>query len=136
MARIHWGVLVGGLAGSTLFYLINLQMAYPATSGKDIFKEYKCQGCHTVKSQGIAKEEIKDEEEEEEESDDQKKVDPPDQSDLCSRKDSKIECTETFLDGFLRKKITNKKGDKHKKRFKGSPEERKVLIEWLMTLKE
>ena len=63
--KVLW-ISLAWLLGWTLFYLLNLQTAYSADlPGKKIFQEYKCQGCHAVKSQSIVKEEIKDEEEEE-----------------------------------------------------------------------
>ncbi len=137
--KVLW-IFLAWLLGWSLFYLMNLQTAYSADlSGKDIFlgknQEFKCNSCHTVKSQGIVKVKVAEEEEEGEEIAGEEKVEPPDLSDVCSKKDSKIECTEDFLDKFLRKQIANTKGAKHKKRFKGTDEERKALIEWLMTLK-
>ncbi|MBI4209070.1 MAG: c-type cytochrome [Deltaproteobacteria bacterium] len=131
--KVLW-ISLAWLLGWTLFYLLNLQTAYSADlPGKKVFLDYKCNACHTVKSVGIVKVEIKDEEAEEEEGGE--KVEPPDLSNLCSKKDSKIECTADFLDKFIRKQVADDKGGKHKKRFKGTPEERKTLVEWLLTLK-
>ncbi|MBI4209071.1 MAG: c-type cytochrome [Deltaproteobacteria bacterium] len=120
------------LLGWTLFYLLNLQTAYSA-DGKAIFQKYKCQSCHTVTSQGIAKEKQAVVAEEDAE-DEEEKVEPPDLSDICSGKvESKIDWTKD-LEGWILKTKANKDEKKHKKLFKGTPEERKMLVDWLVAL--
>lgn len=81
--------------------------------GKALFLKHKCNSCHTVLAKSIGK------------------VNPkrPDLSGVgLARK-------EEWLHLFLRKKVANEEGKKHKKRFAGSDEKRKVLVDWLLTLK-
>lgn len=98
-------------------------------AGKALFVANKCNGCHSIKTQGIGVDEAAKagaEEGEEEVGKDEKQ--PPDLSEVGVKGDAK------FLDGFLRKQLTLN-GKKHKRRFPGTKEERATLIAWLMTLK-
>lgn len=80
--------------------------------GKKVFVDNKCQMCHTVKSVGI----------------ESKKSDASDLSSVG--KDNTVE----FLTKYLKKEA--KLNDKdHKSSFKGSDEDLKVLVDWLLTLK-
>lgn len=115
------------LAGLMLLLLSAAGAAEAADArGKKIFQQRKCDKCHTVNSEGIAqaKDSDEEEEEEEEESDDE----PPDLSGAGEQMDAGT------MDGWLRKKVAID-GDKHPKRFAGSDDERKVLIEWLRQTK-
>lgn len=80
--------------------------------GKKVFVDNKCSMCHTVKSAGI----------------ESKKSDASDLS--AVGKDQTAE----FLMKYLKKEA--KLNDKdHKSSFKGSDEDLKVLVDWLLTLK-
>ena len=84
----------------------------PDGDGKKIFVANKCNMCHTVQSQGI----------------ESKKSDAVDLSNVG--KDKTVE----FLNKYLKKEA--KLNDKdHKSSFKGSDEDLKVLVDWLLTLK-
>jgi len=84
----------------------------PSDDGKKVFVDSKCSMCHTVKSAGI----------------ESKKSDA---SDLSA---TGKERTEAFLMKYLKKET--KLNDKdHKSTFKGSDEDLKKLVGWLLTLK-
>ncbi len=80
--------------------------------GNKIFLDNKCNMCHTVNSLGI----------------ESKKSDATDLSNVGKDK------TTEFLMKYLKKEA--KLNDKdHKSSFKGSDEDLKVLVDWLLTLK-
>ena len=80
--------------------------------GKKIFVDNKCNMCHTVKSVGI----------------ESKKSDATDLSTVGKDK------TTEFLMKYLKKET--KLNDKdHKSSFKGTDDELKTLVDWLLTLK-
>ena len=80
--------------------------------GKKVFVDSKCNMCHTVKSAGI----------------ESKKSDATDLSTVGKDK------TSEFLMKYLKKET--KVNDKdHKASFKGSDDELKKLVDWLLTLK-
>ena len=80
--------------------------------GKKVFVDSKCNMCHTVKSVGI----------------ESKKSDAIDLSTVGKDK------TTEFLMKYLKKET--KLNDKdHKSSFKGSEDELKTLVDWLLTLK-
>jgi hypothetical protein len=112
-------MLLAGLA------LLLLSAAGPVTAadapGKNVFVKRKCNNCHTVNTEGIARAADEADEEAEEESDEE----PPDLSGVGARFDA------AKMDGWLRKKIAVD-GDKHPSRFAGGDDERKVLIDWLL----
>ncbi len=84
----------------------------PGDDGKKVFVDNKCAMCHTVKSQGI----------------ESKKSDAVDLSSIGKSR------TEDFLMKYLKKET--KLNDKdHKSTFKGSDEDLKKLVSWLLTLK-
>jgi cytochrome c551/c552 len=84
----------------------------PGDDGKQIFVNNKCSMCHTITSAGI----------------ESKKSDAVDLS--AVGKDQTVE----FLMKFLKKEA--KLNDKdHKSSFKGSDEDLKTLVDWLLTLK-
>ncbi len=131
--KVLW-ISLAWLLGWTLFYLLNLQTAYSADlPGKKVFLDSKCNQCHAVKDQGIAKTETPKSEEDEAE-EEEEKVDPPDLSEVCNGiVKSKIDWPKD-LDGWVQKTVLNSDGKKHKKSYKGTPENRKMLVDWLLTL--
>lgn len=84
----------------------------PTDDGKKIFVDNKCSMCHTVTVAGI----------------ESKKSDAVDLSTVG--KDQTVE----FLTKYL-KKETKLKEKNHKSSFKGSDEDLKILVDWLVTLK-
>ena len=91
-----------------------------------IFLDYGCEKCHTITSLGIVRPES--EEEIDEEIDGEEADLPPDLSTVGNRYDAE------WISLYLRKK-TDIEGRKHKKRFKGKKEERRILAEWLAGLR-
>lgn len=84
----------------------------PDGDGKKVFVDSKCNMCHTVKSAGI----------------ESKKSDATDLSGIGKDK------TSEFLMKYLKKEA--KLNDKdHKSAFKGTDEDLKTLVEWLLTQK-
>jgi cytochrome c5 len=84
----------------------------PDTDGKQVFIDSKCSMCHTVTSADITS----------------KKSDATDLSTVGKDK------TEEFLLKYLKKEA--KLNDKdHKSTFKGSDDDLKKLVSWLLTLK-
>ncbi|MCH8010720.1 MAG: c-type cytochrome [Candidatus Marinimicrobia bacterium] len=99
------------------------------SEGLKIFTEYKCGTCHSIASLGIVLfAESTDEDEDDEDEDEEKEVETPDLSDVGMRHDAK------WISSYLRKKISQN-GRKHKKRFQGTPEERRSLAFWLESMK-
>ena len=94
------------------------------TPGKDLFLQHKCDGCHDIVVAGIAPPEADGDAAEGTE----KKKKAPDLSEVGSRLEAE------FVHLYLRKK-EKLRDKKHRKRFKGSEEDRTVLVDWLMTLK-
>ena len=84
----------------------------PENDGKKIFIDNKCNMCHTVNSVGI----------------ESKKSDAVDLSSV-----GKDQSTEVLMK-FLKKEGKINEKD-HKTTFKGSDEDLKVLVDWLLTLK-
>jgi len=106
---IYLGLIVTIVALYGFAYTIADQKS---DDGKKIFVDNKCQMCHTVKSAGI----------------ESKKSDASDLSAVGKDK------TAEFLTKYLKKEA--KLNDKdHKSSFKGSDEDLKVLVDWLLTLK-
>jgi cytochrome c5 len=106
---IYLGLIVTIVALYGFAYTIADQKS---DDGKKIFVDNKCQMCHTVQSAGI----------------ESKKSDASDLSAVGKDK------TAEFLTKYLKKEA--KLNDKdHKSSFKGSDEDLKVLVDWLLTLK-
>ena len=95
------------------------------SQGPKIFAQHKCQSCHSVKVLGI--EVVKDVEEAEVVEEDE--IKPGDLSGIGNRR------TAEWLELYLRRK-ESVEGRKHKKRFKGSKNQRLALIAWLESLKQ
>ncbi len=82
--------------------------------GKTIFKNNKCQSCHSIEVAGMKK---------------KPNQKPPDLSAVGSEREA------AFLAAFLKKKeMLNEK--KHAVSFKGSDEELEILVQWLVSLKD
>ncbi len=111
------------------FFVIAFSLVSPAfagEAGKKIFMDYECQSCHAISAYGISIVKSEDEEEDDDYGEEEA-IEPPDLSNVGSKRDKK------FLSLFLRKKVAID-GRKHKKRFKGTKEERRELVIWLSTL--
>jgi mono/diheme cytochrome c family protein len=88
----------------------------PASAGKKIFTEKKCNGCHSIEAEGIVKKTAAT------------KTGPPDLSAVGA----------SAKPGFIAKylmKEADVKGKKHMMKFAGTPEELKTLAEYLEGLK-
>jgi mono/diheme cytochrome c family protein len=95
--------------------------------GQKIFTDFKCAQCHSIDSLKIAK--VKSDEKDEEATEEGgKKQEPSDLSDAGKRHDA------AFISKWLMKE-EKIEGKKHKKKFKGNPDELKTLSDWLGTLK-
>jgi mono/diheme cytochrome c family protein len=99
------------LAGATAGY---------APDGKSIFTANKCNSCHAIQSQGIAKaggETVEG------------KIQPPDLSGVGLKHNA------AWITGYL-KKVESLDGAKHLKKFKGSDEDLATLATWLGSQKK
>ncbi len=83
--------------------------------GKTIFVDAKCATCHSIDSQGVEAKKKSDK--------------TPDLSELTKGDDMNFE----FWTKYLKKDATLN-GKKHPIPFKGSDEDMKVMVEWLMSL--
>lgn len=98
--------------------------------GAAIYIKNKCQSCHSVLSNGIGSpKKATAEEDDGWGDDDDNDKGSPDLSGAGLLRDSE------WMHLWLRKKVANEKGKKHMKRFKGTDEERQILVDWLLTLK-
>jgi cytochrome c551/c552 len=95
--------------------IVGLASAAQAADGKALFEEKKCNLCHAIDSQGIAKksEKMKGAE--------------------LSNAGATVESAD-WLKKFLTQE-TMKDGDKHKKKWKGTDEELDTIVNWVMSLK-
>jgi mono/diheme cytochrome c family protein len=110
-------VLVIGVAFSQ-------EAAKPAAKdGKALFLENKCNNCHSIDAQKVAK---KASAEEGEASESSKKA--PDLSSVG------LDLKADFMDKFLNK-TADIKGEKHPKKWKGTPEDLSTITKWLETQK-
>ena len=112
------------VAAAVLAFAAIPAAAGAADSGKDIFLSSKCTKCHSIKAAGIERQKSEDED-----MADPDKKQPPDLSDVGTRRDSE------WLHGWLTKEITNDDGKKHKMRFRGEEEELDALVEFLLSQK-
>ena len=95
-----------------------------ATDGKQIFLDNHCNSCHSIKSQDVAKKADEDADKEAGETGHK----PPDLSNVGQKKDA------AWISKFLLKQV-DLDGEKHRKRFRGSDDDLKVLAGWLESLK-
>ena len=116
--------LVLTLAGVALLAIYAAVPRSTAADGKEIFLANKCNSCHAIKSLSIAKKADPADKEEASES----KRKPPDLSGAGKKHDA------AWITKYLLKQVDND-GEKHRKRFKGTDEDLKVLASWLETLK-
>jgi len=103
-----------------------------ATDGKSLFESSKCSDCHSIAAEAIAVAASEDADEEDPfggEEDGEEEDDAPDLSGIGKKHDAK------WLADYLKKKIANEDGKKHRKRFKGSNDALKTLSEYLAGLK-
>ena len=94
-------------------------------AGQQVFLKYKCNSCHTLEAAKIAKVEIEEEEGEEVPESDTK---PPDLSGTGKKH------TAAWFEKWLTKKEMIE-GERHPKKFRGTPEELKTVSAWLETFK-
>lgn len=114
-------------AGIALLFLMATPAKADDAAAIKLFKDNKCTQCHAIDALKIEK--VKGDEEEKDEADEGgKKVDPPDLGGAGKEHDA------AFISKWLMKE-EKIEGKKHKKKFKGSPEDLKVLSDWLATLK-
>lgn len=100
---------------ATFVLVVGLASVSQAADGKALFEEKKCNLCHSVESQGIAKksEKMKGAE--------------------LSNAGATVESAE-WLKNFLIQD-TMKDGEKHKKKWTGTDEELDTIVTWVMSLK-
>jgi hypothetical protein len=87
-------------------------------TGKGILLQYKCNKCHTIESQGIARDGKAPEGKQ-----------PPDLSGVGLKHDA------SWMQKWLLKEV-ELDGKKHIKKFSGTDDELKTLTAWLVTLKK
>lgn len=122
---------VGRMIWLVVLVLVWAAPGRAAGDGKDLYQKYKCTKCHSIQSQGIVKSEEKDEGEEDELSEEEEeKVEPPDLSGAGKKRDAE------WMAKWLRRKLENEEGRKHREKFKGDEGELKTLVEFLSGLKE
>jgi len=96
--------------------------------GKEIFTQYRCMACHSVKAQAIEKKAVVEEEEAPAAGAAAAKKKPPDLSGVGVERDAawmtKWLLKQEKIDGLF-----------HKKKFRGTDAELKSLTDWLATLK-
>lgn len=99
-------------------------------AGQKLFVKHRCQSCHSLKALKLekAKAAAEDEEVAAAPADGAKKKEPPDLSGVG------IERKAEWLEGWLLKKEMID-GKKHRKKFRGTPDEAKALAVWLATMK-
>ena len=99
-------------------------------SGKEIFLEQKCNKCHAIQSEKIAKLEKKGGEEDELAGEEEtEQVEPPDLSGAGKTRDAE------WLAKWLQKQVKDEKGRKHRGKFKASDAELKTLTAYVAGLK-
>lgn len=91
-------------------------------TGKELFIKFRCNSCHTVKVESIAK---KASEDAEEDAGDRKS---PDLSGIGKKK------TAVWMGKYLMK-LEKIDGELHRKKFRGTEPELKAITAWLETLK-
>ena len=98
-------------------FLFTSMITAQKTTGKDVFMNSKCNTCHAIKSQDITS----------------KQADKyPDLSNA-----GKLGLSEDQMTKYLNKEFDlPTSGKKHPVKFKGSEEELKTLVDWLLTLKD
>jgi len=118
-----------GVSVALLVFVLWTGTARAEKSGKELFLEKKCNNCHSIDSEKIAKKEEPAEEEEGEEAGGEEEDKTPDLSGVGKKHDA------DWLTKWLKKEVKNDDGKKHKKKFKGSDEELKAIVDYLASLK-
>lgn len=88
-----------------------------AADGKEVFLAQKCNLCHSVESAAIPRKT------------DNEKTNGPELTGLAERHDAE------WVGKFLKREI-QKDGKAHKKEYKGTDEELKALVDWLLAQKK
>lgn len=96
--------------------LLSLSTPAVAGDGKKVFTEHECGDCHGVKAAGIAEPKAAKEDK------------GPDLSGIVAKRGAE------WIGRYLKKK-EKIDGVKHKKKFRGSKDELKALVDWLSSLK-
>ena len=108
------------LAALLAFVLVvciaSFAQATDEAAGKTLFLEKKCNLCHAVESQGIAKK--------------SEKMKGEDLSDAGNQVSDAAWVKGWILQTEL------KEGEKHKKKWKGTDEELKTIVNWVLSLKK
>lgn len=105
-------IILSGLV-ALLWLSVSAQEGEKENPGKKIFKDNKCQSCHSIEAVGIKR---------------KPNQKPPDLSQVGSEKKA------DFIAAYLKKK-ESLNGVKHAISFKGSDEELETLVTWLESLK-
>lgn len=115
-------ISLAAVAMAALVAAAQAQDKAPAKDGKAIFEANKCNTCHTVEAQGITKKKADAADAKEEKSD--KKA--PDLSSVG------LERKAPWMSKYLMKTEAIK-GEKHGRKFRGTPDELATLSAWLET---
>ncbi len=98
-------------------------------AGLTLFKKNGCNECHVISALGVEKDAKKKDDAAATAETKKKRKDPPDLSGVGLEHDAK------WISAYLNKEETNKDGEKHEKRFKGTEAERRTVAMWLASLK-
>lgn len=121
-------VAIAFVAAIAAFTLQRAHSEEPA--GLALFKKNGCNECHVISALGVEKEAKKKDDAAAAASESKKKKkDPPDLSGVGLEHDAK------WISAYLNKEETNKDGEKHEKRFKGTEADRRTVAMWLASLK-
>jgi len=112
-------ILFMGLLALFSFLLSTSSLVY--AGAKDIFVQYKCNKCHEWKAQGVTKLPAEP---------DAPAADPNFKPDVSKMSDKVTGNKKDYLTKWLNKEI-QRDGKDHKKRFAGTPEELKTLVDAL-----
>jgi mono/diheme cytochrome c family protein len=123
LSAITFGMILSALGSSPA------QAEDAGQAGQKLFLKLKCNQCHSIDSLKITRAKAVEEEEEEAEVDENgKKIEPSDLSGVGNEYNS------DFIKKWLNKE-EKIHGKKHKKKFKGSPEELQAISDWMATVK-
>jgi len=115
-----------GVSVALLVLVLWTGTARAEKSGKELFLEKKCNKCHSIDSEKIAKKEEPAEEGEEAGGEEEK---PPDLSGIGKKQNA------DWLTKWMKKEVKNDDGKKHKGKFKGTDDELKAIVDYLAGLK-
>jgi len=127
MKVFTWGLTV--LMGIVLSGTGVATAGAEGTAGQKLFVKYRCQSCHSLKALKFEKKKVEAEDEDAAAAPaDSAKKEPPDLSGVGLTR--KAEWVQGWL---LKKEMID--GKKHRKKFRGTPDEVKMLAAWLVTMK-